>query len=40
MADSSVPITAGSGTNIDTQVPTGGDHRQVVESFTICEGNG
>lgn len=30
MADSSVPITAGSGTNIDTQVPTGGDHRQVV----------
>lgn len=30
MADSQVPITAGSGTNIDTQVPTGGDHRQVV----------
>lgn len=30
MADSSVQITAGSGTNIDTHVPTGGDHRQVV----------
>lgn len=30
MADSQVPITAGSGTNIDTQIPTGGDHRQVV----------
>jgi hypothetical protein len=30
MADSSVAITAGTGTNIDTHVPTGGDHRQVV----------
>lgn len=30
MADSSVAITAGSGTNIDTQIPSGGDHRQVV----------
>jgi hypothetical protein len=30
MADSNVAITAGSGTLIDTQVPTGGDHRQVV----------
>lgn len=30
MADSAVPITAGSGTNIDTRTATGGDHRQVV----------
>jgi hypothetical protein len=30
MADSNVAITAGSGTLIDTQVPSGGDHRQVV----------
>jgi hypothetical protein len=30
VADSNVPITAGSGTLIDTQVPTGGDHRQVI----------
>lgn len=30
MADSSVPITAGSGTNIDTRTATNGDHRQVV----------
>ncbi len=30
MADSSVPITAGSGTNIDTYAITGGDHQQVV----------
>lgn len=30
MADSQIAITAGSGTNVDTQVPTGGDHRQVV----------
>lgn len=30
MADSSVSITAGSGTAIDTQVPSGGEHRQVV----------
>jgi hypothetical protein len=30
VADSNVAITAGSGTLIDTQVPTGGDHRQVV----------
>ncbi len=30
MANSSVPITAGSGTNIDTVTIIGGDHRQVV----------
>jgi hypothetical protein len=30
MADSSVAITAGSGTNIDTYAITGGDHQQVV----------
>lgn len=30
MADSNVAITAGSGTLIDTQVPSGGDHRQVM----------
>lgn len=30
MADSSVPITAGSGTNIDTYAISGGDHQQVV----------
>jgi len=30
MADSQVTITPGSGAAIDTQVPTGGDHRQVV----------
>ena len=30
VADSNVAITAGAGTLIDTQVPTGGDHRQVV----------
>ena len=31
MADSSVPITAGAGTNIDTRTTAGtGDHRQVV----------
>lgn len=31
MADSSVPITAGSGTNIDTRTESvNGDHRQVV----------
>jgi hypothetical protein len=30
MADSNVPITAGSGTNIDTYQITGGDHQQVV----------
>lgn len=28
--DSSVAITAGSGTTIDTFVPSGGDHQQVV----------
>lgn len=30
MADSSVPITAGAGTNIDTVTAPSGDHRQVV----------
>jgi hypothetical protein len=30
LADSSVPISAGAGTNIDSQVPSGGDHRQVI----------
>lgn len=30
MADSSVPITAGSGTNVDTFTMPNGDHRQVV----------
>jgi hypothetical protein len=30
MADSLVPITAGSGTSIDTRTNTGGEHRQVV----------
>ena len=30
MADSSVPITAGTGTNIDTFTMPNGDHRQVV----------
>lgn len=30
MPDSSVPITAGSGTNIDTITAPSGDHRQVV----------
>lgn len=30
MADSSVPITAGVGTAIDTYQITGGDHQQVV----------
>lgn len=30
MADSSVAITAGTGTNIDTRTQSGGDHRQVV----------
>lgn len=30
MADSNVGFTPGSGVSIDTQVPTGGDHRQVV----------
>lgn len=30
MADSSVPITAGSGTNIDTFQLAGGDHQQVI----------
>jgi hypothetical protein len=30
MANSQVPITAGSGTNIDTELPAGGDHRQVI----------
>lgn len=30
MADSSVPITAGSGTNIDTYAISGGDHQQIV----------
>jgi hypothetical protein len=30
MPDSAVPITAGSGTNIDTFAITGGDHQQVV----------
>lgn len=30
MADSSVPITAGSGTNVDTFAVSGGDHQQVV----------
>jgi hypothetical protein len=34
MADSSVAITAGSGTNIDTFTLPGGDHRQVVLSTT------
>lgn len=30
MADSSVPITAGTGTNVDTRTQSGGDHRQVM----------
>lgn len=30
MADSAVPITAGSGTNIDTYQINGGDHQQIV----------
>lgn len=30
MADSSVAITAGSGTNIDTYAISGGDHQQIV----------
>lgn len=30
MADSSVPITAGSGTAIDTYQIAGGDHQQIV----------
>lgn len=30
MANSAVPITAGTGTNIDTYQVTGGDHRQIV----------
>lgn len=30
MADSSVPITAGTGTNIDSRTAGNGDHRQVV----------
>jgi hypothetical protein len=30
VADSSVPITAGSGTNVDTFAVSGGDHQQVV----------
>lgn len=30
MADSSVPVTAGAGTNIDTFTQPGGDHRQAV----------
>jgi len=30
MADSSIAITAGTGTNIDTYTVPGGDHRQVV----------
>lgn len=30
MANSSVPITAGTGTNIDTYAVAGGDHRQIV----------
>lgn len=35
MADSSVPITAGSGTNIDAQLPSGGDYQQTI---TIGDG--
>jgi hypothetical protein len=30
MADSSIPITAGTGTNVDTRTTTGGEHREVV----------
>lgn len=30
MADSNVPITAGSGTNVDTYQISGGDHQQIV----------
>lgn len=30
MADSSIPITAGTGTNIDTYTTPNGDHRQIV----------
>lgn len=30
MADSSIPITGGSGYNVDTHTTTNGDHRQVV----------
>lgn len=30
MADSSVPITPGSGTNVDSRTTSGGDHRQVL----------
>ena len=36
MPDSSVPITAGTGTNIDTVTAPSGDHRQVV----ITDGRG
>lgn len=32
MPDSSVPVTAGSGTNIDTYQLAGGDHQQVVRT--------
>ena len=30
MADSSVPVTGGSGYNVDTRTNAGGDHRQVI----------
>lgn len=30
MADSAVPITAGTGTNVDTFAVSGGDHQQIV----------
>lgn len=40
MADSSVPITAGSGTNIDTYAISGGDHQQIVrEAKATATGN-
>jgi hypothetical protein len=40
VADSAVPITAGSGTNIDTYAITGGDHQQIVrEAKATATGN-
>ena len=30
MPDSNIPITAGSGTNVDTRTMADGEHRQVV----------
>jgi hypothetical protein len=38
MANSSVPITAGSGTNIDTYAVAGGDHQQIVREARAATG--